>query len=351
MVSNNSEHKLLELAVKTANQDTGLEFVVDIEPVIDGIRCDATLKVKGYDNLIFVAEIKKWTSHKSIGSIASQIQRLPKKGILIADYVNPNMADKLKKLDVQFMDTVGNIYINEMPLFIFVKGNKKPNHKDNLTFETMRRGRAFQPTGLKVVFAMLTNPKLVNAPYREIADVSEVALGSVGWVINDLKQGNYLIEYNKHRRLNNISKLTIKWVDAYIEKLRPKLFIGLFSTDKLNWLENIVKYKAKLGGETAAEILTGHLKPEVTTIYLNQDNNNKLMLENRLRKDKKGKILVFKSFWNNENIQASTTIKDLNKIVHPLIIYADLIATQEQRNIETARIIYDKYLPQITKQD
>jgi hypothetical protein len=352
----NTERILFQQAIDTASNETGLEFISMIEPQINGVRCDASLQIKGYENLTFCVEIKKGVSQTNIGSLVAQLQhrqKLPKKGLLIADYINPRIADKLKNLDVQFMDTVGNIYINEMPLFIFVKGNKTPNRKDSLTFETMQRGRAFQPTGLKVVYALLTNPKLINASYREIASLTHVSLGAVGWVINDLKQGKFLNEYNKLRQLKDIPKLIDKWVDGYLEKLRPKLFVGMFSTDKKDWTRdvslNITKYNAKFGGETAAKILTANLKPEITTIYLTQDTSNKLMIDNRFRKDSQGNILVFEAFWTIENSQVKKNKSKLNNTVHPLIVYADLLATHNPRNIETARILYDKYLSKIAK--
>jgi hypothetical protein len=31
-----------------------------------------------------------------------------------------------------------------------------------------------------------------------------------------------------------------------------------------------------------------------------------------------------------------------DQIVHPILIYADLVATGDSRNLETARMIYDK---------
>lgn len=193
--------------------------------------------------------------------------------------------------------------------------------------------------------------KVLNAPYREIAHLTNVALGTVGWVINDLKQGKFLVEYNKLRQLKNIPKLIDKWIDGYLEKLRPKLFIGLFRADSSLWVRdgrsNIVKYKAEVGGEIAAEILSENLKPEIATIYLAQDAGNKLMVDNRFRKDSTGNILIFKAFWNIENKKENND--HLNNVVHPLIAYADLLATHDQRNIETARIIYDKYLTKITK--
>jgi len=33
-----------------------------------------------------------------------QIQKLPGKGLLVADYVNPNIADKMCKMNIPFID-------------------------------------------------------------------------------------------------------------------------------------------------------------------------------------------------------------------------------------------------------
>ncbi len=38
-------------------------------------------------------------------------------------------------------------------------------------------------------------------------------------------------------------------------------------------------------------------------------------------------------------------------MVNPILIYADLIATGDQRNIETAKVIYDQYLIRYFRED
>jgi len=37
--------------------------------------------------------------------------------------------------------------------------------------------------------------------------------------------------------------------------------------------------------------------------------------------------------------------------VHPLLVYADLIASEIDRNVETAQRVYDRYLLQIIEPD
>jgi hypothetical protein len=53
-----------------------------------------------------------------------------------------------------------------------------------------------------------------------------------------------------------------------------------------------------------------------------------------------GDIEILKPFWRFDHEFAALGIAP------PLLIYADLMATGDDRNIETAEVIYDKYLAQ-----
>ena len=93
-------------------------------------------------------------------------------------------------------------------------------------------------------------------------------------------------------------------------------------------------YDALWGGEKAAEILTKYLRPFVYTIYIGE-KQGEFIIRNRLKKDPNGNLVLMKKFWNFDNLEHSN-------ITHPVLIYADLLATGDPRNIETANIIYEK---------
>lgn len=99
-----------------------------------------------------------------------------------------------------------------------------------------------------------------------------------------------------------------------------------------------------MGGEIAAEKLTGYLKPTRVTLYVD-GKPDKLILANRLRPDANGEIELLEAFW--------TTVEDRphNDIAPPLLVYADLMATTDPRNIETAKLIRDHVLAQIRRTD
>ncbi len=294
----------------------------------------------GDTELKLAIEVKAQPTRAFTGYLYQKFTRyLPAdRGLLVAEYINPAMAERLKEQDIWFIDAAGNAYINHTPIYIYVKGNKPLEQVGK-----RNKPRAFQPTGLKVVFALLCHPELVNAPYREIAQIADVALGTVGWIITDLKDMGYIVELGKRkRRLKEINKLFDRWVEAYPEQLRPKLVLGKYTTPVQGWWKDteLEKLPAYLGGELAGELLTDYLTPEIKTVYVRETPQDLKFLY-RMRKDPEGDIELLEAFWNvkcdykNEKDTA-------RKIAHPILVYADLLATGDPRNIETAEMIYEK---------
>jgi len=355
MMDMEKEQTILDAAIAAVYRTTGIRLKVHPEIKKGNRILDTEITVEGYKKPRFTVDVKKWAQQANFGAMINQVQQLPGKGMLAADYVNPNMADRLRDLEIPYIDTVGNVYINEKPLYVLVKTAKArtlETHNAKVQFKTRGQGRAFNPTGLKVVYEILINEKVLNAPYREIASKADVALGTVGWVINDLKQANYLIGIlPKKRRLKNRKQLLDKWVQAYLEKLRPKLFVGTYRVDDEYWWKKlnyqITKYDAQWGGEVAAAKLTGYLKPEEAIVYLPKNGGDELFREQRFRKDPTGNIHVFRAFWNRE----ANNPHDILDTVDPMIVYADLLGTGDVRNIEAGRIIYQNELDKFTRED
>ena len=172
------EHDLLEQALAAFRRETGLRVeILAAEPRTDDHTVDAAIEFPEHGGH-FLVEVKKWAQQANLGALINQVRSLPGRGLLVADYVNPNMAQALREQDVQFLDTAGNAYLNQPPLFIFVTGKKNPGQP-----KKMREGpnRAFDVAGLKVIFGLLCDPALAAQPYRAIADRAGVALGTVDW--------------------------------------------------------------------------------------------------------------------------------------------------------------------------
>jgi hypothetical protein len=205
-------------------------------------------------------------------------------------------------------------------------------------------------TALRVVFTLLCTPELLNAPYRDIVNAANVALGAIGWVFFDLEKRGYIAGQQKthNRRFLEPIRLFDEWVTTYPIKLRPKLNPRRFRAENPGWWKNVdlTDLRAYWGGEIAAHRLTNHLKPATCTLYIEPDQDHekpvgalaRLVIANRLRADPQGNIEILDAFWHLP--------RDPNHadVVPPLLAYADLIATLDPRNLEVARLIREKYI-------
>jgi len=338
--TNKTEGELLQLAIDAVAQETELPIrVARVEPRIAGRVYDALVEVNGNE---LIVETKKWAPQANLGALIAQIENMPGPGVLVADYVNPNMAEELKRRGVQFMDTAGNAYLKGRGLHVWVKGNRAGAM--NLPTKA-KRGRAFSNAGLKVVFVFLCDPKLVNAPYRDIATLADVAVGTVGWVLNDLRAAGYVRQRGERadRRLANGRQLLERWVETYPERLKPKQKIGTFAADDAEWWNrfDIKRFHAYWGGEIAGAKLTHYLRPEIATVYVEGDRVPELLQACRLRKANaaahdENLVEIYRPFWRDT--------AQYDGFVHPVLAYADLIATADPRNIEAARMIRETHI-------
>lgn len=352
MYEQDKEHRtepdILNQAIEALAGETGLQLRVDeLEAWQDGHEIDAILAIEGRRERL-AAEVKRWAPQANPGVLINQIQALPMQGLLVADYINPKMAEKLREQRVQFIDTAGNAYLDMPPVYILVTGKRRLELPAGLKENT---NRAFDRAGLRVVFAFLCRPGLVTAPYREIAEVAGVALGTVGWVINGLKDAGFIFEYGhkKGRELIEYKRLLDRWVETYPEKLRPKLHIGDFLAEDPYWWHDfdIQEFHGYWGGEIAAAHYTKYLKPAVATVYLPKKAKGKFLTHTRLKAaadgmwDDSGRVKVYQAFWHD----AAAFVQDNTKgLVPPVLAYADLIATADPRNLEAAGMIYDEYI-------
>ena len=265
--------------------------------------------------------------------------------LIVASQVSQKHADRLMSRGVAFLDTAGNAFVGLPGLHLAATGKKLP-----VAVRKPKPGRVFQPSGLKLLFAFLTdrhldsapNDALLNRQFRCISQQTGVSLGSVGWILGDLQDGGYVVLDGKTRMLVDRKKMLQKWVSNYTDRLRPKQLFGRFDSPGTHWWHQLsLNVPDQLwGGEIAAAKLTGFLKPQVATIYTRLPATT-LILDAGLRPNPDGDVELLQPFWRNG---ASVANGDCT---HPLLVYADLLASDIDRNMDAAQRVYDEHLRDI----
>lgn len=255
--------------------------------------------------------------------------------LVVAGIIYPNLRVILKERGINYIDTTGNVFIKAGNNVIFIEGRKneeieKPGFTD----------RAFNKTGLLLIFHLLHREDFINQPYRDIAATYGIAVGNVTYILKNLEKLGYVRKI-EHRNLKTLNKeaLLQQWVQNYPVKLKPALHVGnftLFNKNIRDW--KTLKFDPQTvlwGAEPAASLLTDYLVPAELTIYTTE-TRTELIKNLKLIPDPLGNLKVYRKFWQFKEIAEYK--------VPPILVYADLVNTGNTRNVETAKMIYDKFI-------
>ena len=335
------QQDVLERACDALRRTTGLNVrVVGAEAGALGKRFTGLVEIDlGKQKHRYAALVKRIDRLAPLGVIKDQLggQTLP--GLLVAPRITAQIAEGCLEMEIPFIDVAGNAYLRAPGMIVFVKGQRLAAEDAPLAGEPTRAATA---AALRVVFALLCRPELLNAPYREIAKVAGVALGTVGPVLMDLDNRGLAAGAEgkgRNRRILEPGRLLDEWVTNYPIRLRPRLNRRRFRAPDPQWWKTVdaARHGALWGGEVAADRLTGYLKPATCTLYLTRENARErlaqLILAHRLHADPTGEVEILDVFWN------LPTDPDHPDLVPPILVYADLLATLDPRNLETARLI------------
>ena len=270
--------------------------------------------------------------------------------LVLSPYISPTFAERLRKNGIFFVDDTGNAFLEWSGVYLFISRDVPKNQRPGTSQK--KAGKDFSPSALKLIYLFFTDTKKgaaarVNHTVRKLNTVTGISTGSISNTMDSLKTQGYLEEREPgERRLAQREKLFERWVEDYTRKLRPKLVVEHYRLPHTSWASELVNTDGpgKWGGEVAGSRLTEYLVPETVTIYT-ENLPATFIVEHDLRKDPAGRVEILRPFTSMDQTNP------LDDCVHPLIVYADLMASEIDRNLETAKRIYEKYLRTLATSD
>lgn len=183
-----------------------------------------------------------------------------------------------------------------------------------------------QKAEIKIIFYLLQDSANVRQNFRQIAAETGTSIGSVHSAFVDLSERGYIIDDGMTRLLRKRQSLIDRWVMAYNENFKSKLLIGRFkfltAKAKDQWQDIALPDTLCWSGEPAAALQDGYILPQRWDIYTSE-TADALIATARMIPDPQGEIFVYQKFWKKNGIP-------------PLIVYADLLATGDDRCREAA---------------
>ncbi|MBL7846233.1 MAG: hypothetical protein JNL40_02100 [Cyclobacteriaceae bacterium] len=256
--------------------------------------------------------------------------------LLLAGRIFPKIKEELRDNKIAYLEGNGDFFLRQDDLYILIDTKHPP-----LRLKNDKRTQAFTKTGIKVLFEFLQNPGLINRTYRDIAEHTKAATGTLTNVVEGLIQEKVVVPVNDKTLIFKDRREAIeKWADAFDRWLKPALHVGTFRFVTPDWFFNWKNIRLKegktwWGGEPAGDILTNNLRPASLTLYTTEPRFE-LMNNYRLIPDENGNVQVYDKFW--------VTGVAIPNAVPPLLAYADLFNTHDPRCGQIAEEIYERYL-------
>lgn len=263
--------------------------------------------------------------------------------LLVCGPLSSALAMRCRELEIQFIDTAGNAYLNDgQGLLIYIEGRKAARAS------SARRDATITPVVLRLMFGALAQPSLLNAPYREIAYAVGISTGAIAKAFDTMEAAGFIGRTaSGTRMIRTPERMLSEWATGYLQRLRPQLEKFRFSAPQP--LDTVAAWAPEYrtsawGGEVAASIVTGHLKPASFTMYLDAAEPKlvgELVKQFRLRADPDGPIEIVKAFWNMDRFADAFPTVPLH------LIYADLLEANDPRNLAVAQLIAAKVVDHV----
>src|SRR6056297_175616 len=262
------------------NVDFIYDAIFQLQQVAD-VLADVDCNGKEYDAIatisntqfVVIGKTEIRTSNKGLvfGEIDDLKKKTKKPIVAIAKFIAADIAGELKEKGINYIDRAGNAYIKHGKLLLYITGQKleKPAN--------FNQSRAFQESGIKLIFQLLSQPDDLQLSYRNLASKTGIALGSVSIIMKELEDLKFIVKAKNKKYLKNKEQLLERWIIAFNDVLRPRLLKKRFRFSNNNsyrqW-KNIDLAKIKgnnaWGGEPGAALLTQQLQPQNFSIYTNE---------------------------------------------------------------------------------
>jgi len=284
------------------------------------------------------------TSHLSRASAAGLVARVAKaqgRGttlLLLAPSIGRPLGEYLREHGVGYIDRAGNCFLELMDgSRIQVEGRRAPKQLDV--------PRTMRAEALKVVFAYLAEPDLLDEPVRHVAEVAGVGKSTVANTLGVLKAQQFTGRSLTRNRLLDVPRLLDVWTSGYQMILRPKLLIGRYRSLIQEPLEIIRAFEGTgpeaepwaLGGTSGAYRVEPWYRNEEVTVHVD-GVPRELLAAVGAAPSREGSIILLHGI-------GTIGYKGLQpRTVHPLLIYAELMASLDSRAHAAAEMLRETYL-------
>ena len=149
---------------------------------VTGINVEVESSRKEYDAIVTIQDVQflvtgkaeaRSSNHGMVISNLNELKDISRRPvILVAKYIATETATLLREKEINYIDGAGNAFIKHKNIHFFIAGQKAV--KDN----KVKQARAFQESGIKLLFNLLSKPENLQLSYRKLAE----QVGNFYWI-------------------------------------------------------------------------------------------------------------------------------------------------------------------------
>jgi hypothetical protein len=309
-------------------------YLINFMPV--GLEAEIELKVQSDSKVKVVHAVFKGSIDRAIIDrfLHERSKRDLEKLLLVFPYVNPSLAEYMNEKEMNFLDLAGNVRMAiGKNFYVFVKGRKLATGNPYVSKAKI--------ASYQVIFAFLAEPKLLNEPVRAVAEIAGVGKSAVAARITRLAKDGLIGRTTKGWRIIRYDDLLDRWIIGYSEVIRRRIYKSSYSSripdleKREAIIEEVLNTNSGIwawGGDSAAWRMVQHYRSEISCVHLESIPIPLIMkLEALPTVDTN---LVFMRPLSPISMQGVS-----EHLVHPLLVYTQLITSDDPRARETANEI------------
>ncbi|MFN7524858.1 MAG: hypothetical protein ACK5RD_17300, partial [Aphanizomenon sp.] len=155
------KHPWLQKCIQKLEELPQIETTTIIEPFLENTLADGLLTIyTPHNQLKYIVEIKAPITLDTVDTNINYIHHLQeklsngKRTLLITDTLSDEVLDLLLENNIEFIDTTGNIYLNNSSLYILVRSSSTQRKK-------LLSASKITTNTLKVAYAILQDPYIL----------------------------------------------------------------------------------------------------------------------------------------------------------------------------------------------
>jgi hypothetical protein len=283
---------------------------------------------------------KTHLSYELVERVVHQVGDAAGSWLLMAPHIGQPMGQHLAERGINYIDLSGNCHVVLGDAYIASVAGRKPQAAQGPQSKGMRT------PGYQVLFALLADPALMQAPVRELAEAAGVsrqpAANVRGWLLDRglaVRRGKRFAWSPPRMR-----EALDLWIAGYVTSVRPKLLLGTYRTrDKSESARRrriapVLREACdwRWGGETAGYLLTRHYKGSRTVVHVLEPPAD---LAERLQavRSRDGDLVLLRAPGPTSMLGAKADT------AHPLLVYTEMMATDDERVREAAQEVLTSF--------